>query len=211
MTPRRKRGRPAHDDVLTPAEWRTADAIRHGMRNREIATRRGVGVDAIKYHIKNMLAKLSLANRGALRLWTGVPRDSALAQRENDMTTTPALGPIGQIARSVKDIDASVAWYRNVLGLPHLFTVGDLAFFDCGGTRLMLSAGETLQAHESILYLRTADIHASWETLGEHGVDRVSAPHRIHRHADGTEEWMAFFRDLEGRTLALMTQVRPAP
>jgi catechol 2,3-dioxygenase-like lactoylglutathione lyase family enzyme len=196
--------------VLTPAEWRAADAIRHGLRNREIAARRGVGVDAIKYHVRNVLAKLGLADRGALRLWTGVPRDSALAQRENDMTTTSALGPIGQIARSVRDIEASIAWYRDVLGLPHLFTYGELAFFDCGGTRLMLSAGEGLQAHESILYLRTADIHASWERLGDRGVERVSAPHRIHRHADGTEEWMAFFRDLEGRTLALMSLVGPA-
>ena len=30
----------------------------------------------------------------------------------------------------------------------------------------------------------------------------------IHRHEDGTEEWMAFFEDNEGRPLALMTQVR---
>jgi hypothetical protein len=31
----------------------------------------------------------------------------------------------------------------------------------------------------------------------------------IHRHADGTEEWMAFFKDLEGRPLAIMSKVKP--
>ena len=50
------------------------------------------------------------------------------------------LGRIGQISRHVSDIATSEAWYRDVLGLPHLFTFGNLAFFDCGGTRLFLEA-----------------------------------------------------------------------
>jgi len=28
----------------------------------------------------------------------------------------------------------------------------------------------------------------------------------IHRHEDGTEEWMAFFKDNEGRPLAIMSR-----
>jgi catechol 2,3-dioxygenase-like lactoylglutathione lyase family enzyme len=114
---------------------------------------------------------------------------------------------IGQIARSVGDIAASEAWYRDVLGLPHLFTFGKLAFFDCGGTRLMLS-GEGGAKPESILYLRVPDIAAAHAELTSRGVKFTHAPHMIHRHADGTEEWMAFFEDPDGRPLAIMVQAR---
>ena len=49
------------------------------------------------------------------------------------------LGVIGQVSRPVSDIEIAVKWYSEVVGLPHLYTFGDLAFFDCGGTRLFLS------------------------------------------------------------------------
>lgn len=116
-----------------------------------------------------------------------------------------ALPPtLGQVSRSVADIADSELWYRDVLGLPHLFTSGELAFFDCGGVRLYLQQGEVKP--ESILYFRVEDIHAVARALGDKGVEFVSAPHMIHRHQDGTEEWMAFFNDLEGRPLALMAR-----
>ena len=92
-----------------------------------------------------------------------------------------------------------------MLGLPHLYTFGTLAFFDCGGTRLMLSQ-EGGAAKESILYLRVADIAAAHELLAARGVKFTHAPHMIHRHADGTEEWMAFFEDPDGRPLAIMAR-----
>ena len=58
------------------------------------------------------------------------------------MTSPPLkLGPIGQISRSVKDIRQAEAWYGQVLGLPHLYTYGTLAFFDCGGVRLFVVTG----------------------------------------------------------------------
>jgi len=126
--------------------------------------------------------------------------------------TTPAgLGPIGQISRQVRDIEAAVAWYRDVLGLTHLFTFGTLAFFDCHGVRLFLSAGPREQGEpgDSILYFRTDDIEATYRRLTARGVTFRGAPHLIHRHESGVEEWMAFFDDLDGKTLALMSQVRP--
>ena len=64
------------------------------------------------------------------------------------------LGPVGQIARTVGDIAAARVWYGEVLGLPHLYSFGDLAFFDCGGTRLFLSQGAV--EGQSILYFRVA-------------------------------------------------------
>ena len=122
------------------------------------------------------------------------------------MTDTNAWGSIGQIARSVADIGAAEAWYRDVLRLPHLYTFGNLAFFDCGGTRLFLSEGEGTGG-DSVLYFRVPDIHAAHATLAERGAAFIQAPHMIHRHEDGTEEWMAFFNDPDGRPLAIMAQV----
>jgi predicted enzyme related to lactoylglutathione lyase len=117
------------------------------------------------------------------------------------------LGPIGQISRSVRNIKEAQAWYGTVLGIPHLYTFGKLAFFDCSGTRLMLTEEAEVASLESILYLRVADIAAAHDNLRSRGVEFINAPHMIHKHADGTEEWMAFFKDPEGRTLAIMSEV----
>ena len=202
-----KRGRPPHADLLTPSEWRTVHAVQHGVSNVEIARRRGVSVDAVKYHVSNALSKLGLKDRRELRAWFRAPRGSALAgvvAKESRVEITQ----VGQIARTVSDTAASEKWYRDVLGLTHLYTFGTLAFFDCGGTRLMLSQEKGGAAKESILYLRVADIAAAHQELQDRGVKFTHAPHMIHKHADGTEEWMAFFEDPDGRPLAVMSQVR---
>jgi DNA-binding CsgD family transcriptional regulator/catechol 2,3-dioxygenase-like lactoylglutathione lyase family enzyme len=203
---KRARGRPRHADLLTPSEWRTVHAVQHGMTNVEIARRRGVSVDAIKFHVANALAKLGLRDRKALRAWFRAPRDSALTGGK-PMGSILQLGAIGQISRSVSDITASERWYREVLGLPHLYTFGTLAFFDCGGTRLMLAQEKGGAQKESVLYLRVPDIAAAHAGLQKRGVKFTHAPHMIHKHADSTEEWMAFFEDPDGRPLALMSQV----
>ena len=118
-----------------------------------------------------------------------------------------ALEAVGQVSRQVRDIAASTAWYRDVLGLAHLYQFGTLSFFDCGGLRLYLQ--ESTQAGpESVLYFRVADIGAAHQALVARGVEFIDAPHLIHRHDNGVEEWMGFFNDLEGRPLALMAQVQ---
>lgn len=206
MTQRRPRGRPPHPDVLTPAEWSVVDAARHGMSNRQIADRREVSLDAVKFHIANAVGKLGLAGRRELRAWDGVRADSHLFRKEPDMGETQ-LGAIGQIGRSVKNIAEAEAWYRDVLGLPHLFTFGKLAFFDCGGVRLFLEEGAG--GPQSVIYFRVPDIRTAHAALIERGVSFESPPHLIHRHADGMEEWMAFFHDNEGRLLSIMSQVKP--
>jgi DNA-binding CsgD family transcriptional regulator/catechol 2,3-dioxygenase-like lactoylglutathione lyase family enzyme len=206
MASRSRRGRPPHDDVLTPAEWRTVHAVKHGLTSRQIAERRGISIDAVKYHIANAFAKLGVANRNELRQWHRAPKDSAL--KDKTMNSQPTLGPIAQIARSVQDIKQAEAWYKNVLGLPHLYTFGNLAFFDCNGTRLMLSQ-ETAVAAESILYLRVGNIAAAYELLKSRGVEFINAPHMVHKHADGTEEWLSMLKDPEGRPLGIMAQAKP--
>ena len=206
---RRARGRPPHDDVLTPAEWRIAHAVQHGMSDREIAERRGISRDGVRFHVKNLRAKLGLPTRQALRLWFRPPKHSGLARQESITMNELELGPIGQISRSVADIRKAEHWYGEVLGLRHLFTFGKLAFFDCGGTRLFLTLEATPSSSESVVYFRVEVIAQAYERLKSKGVEFINAPHLIHRHADGVEEWMAFFKDLEGRPLAIMSRVEP--
>ena len=205
-------GRPPHEDVLTPAEWKVAEWVRHGLTNRRIAERLGVSPDAVKFHVGNVLGKLGLSSRAELRLWNGVAQGTALARRKATMDgEAPDEGYVmlGQVARTTRNTAAARAWYRDALGLPELYTFGNLSFFDLGGVRLMLTEEEGAGS-ESLLYLRVPDIHAAKAAMEARGVKFTHAPHLIHRHEDGTEEWMAFFEDNEGRALALMTQVRTA-
>jgi DNA-binding CsgD family transcriptional regulator/catechol 2,3-dioxygenase-like lactoylglutathione lyase family enzyme len=206
MSSERQRGRPPHDDVLTPAEWRVAEAVRHGLSNPEIARRQGVSSDAVKYHVANALQKLGLSRRAELRQWTGVRRDSNLFKKELTMAEDLHLGAVCQISRTVRDIAAARSWYADVLGLKHLYSFGKLAFFDCAGLRLFLSEGEG-SAAESIIYFKVDDIRTAYAALCARGVEFLAAPHMIHRHEDGSEEWMAAFKDNEGRSLAIMARV----
>lgn len=122
-----------------------------------------------------------------------------------------ALGPLLQISMNAHDIPRATAFYRDQLGVRFLFEVPPkMAFFDCGGVRLMLSLPEEAQYDHpgSILYFRVADIHAAHAALAARGVRFVTEPHRIARMPDH-ELWLADFRDSEGNTLALMSEVRP--
>src|SRR5690349_334435 len=205
-------GRPRHDDVLTPAEWRVAEQVRHGLTNRRIAERMGVSIDAVKFHVGNALSKLGLSSRKQLQVWNGVSKSTALhlLRRENmnAIANQDSYVMLGQVARTTKCFEDSHVWYREVLGLPELYSFGNLAFYDLGGVRLMLTEEEGDVTSESILYLRVPDIHAASEQLEGRGVKFINAPHLIHRHEDGTEEWLAAFEDNEGRALQLMAQIR---
>lgn len=214
--PTRTRGRPPHDDVLTPAEWRVLHATQHGFSNKAMAERLGVSVDAVKFHLRNILGKLGLPDKRALRrtLVTSNNRPQpAVLPTTQPANETPAMtttfGHLGQISRTVSNCEQSRNWFELVLELPHLYTFGTLSFFDCQGTRLMLSQKEKASPDESILYFKVPDIIAHYEQLKQKGVEFIATPHKIHTHADGTEEWMAFFKDPDGRPLALMAQMKP--
>lgn len=207
MTIRRRRGRPPCSDVLTPAEWGVVHALQHGLSNRSIASRLGVSAAAVKFHVRNATAKLALDGRHALRHWQRPSPGDADHYPESPMSARPSITALGQVARSVSDIGRSQTWYTEVLGLRHLYTYGTLAFFDLGGVRLLLTQKDAAAADESILYLTVADIRASHAALAARGVEFLGAPHRIFTHPDGTEEWMAFFKDPDGRPLAIMARV----
>lgn len=206
----RRRGRPPHPDVLTPTEWQVLDWLRHGLNRYEIARRRGTSLDAVKYHVAGIRAKLGVDRTAALREWPGVPAASARANEEGSMEATALrLGPIGQVSLYVRDVARAERFYGETLGLPHHFTFGDLAFFDMGGVRLYLHAvGEEKWRPGSIIYFLVDDIGGAWEELQRRGVRTTGAPHNIYTdESTGTEEWMAFFDDGEGNTLALMSRV----
>ncbi len=207
MTTRRPRGRPPHADVLTPAEWRVVEAVRHGMSNPQIARRQGVSLDAVKFHVANALTKLGLASRAELRRWDGVRGDSALKRRKTTMPADLKLGPLAQIARTVPDIDAAKAWYGETLGLDLIYAFPGMAFFRLGDVRLYLQQGDK-GGPESVLYFRVDDIHGAHAALSGRGVAFVNAPHMIYRDPSGVETWLAEFRDPQGRPLALTCDVR---
>lgn len=117
------------------------------------------------------------------------------------------LGELGQVSRSVDDLGVAVAWYRDVLGLRPLYLFDKLAFFACGDVRLMLTQEQNVA--DSILYFRVADIDVAHVDLEARGARFIRPPHRVHRHDDGSEDWMAFLEDPQGRPLALMALRRP--
>lgn len=117
------------------------------------------------------------------------------------------LAQIGQIAVSVHDLDRAVAFYRDKLGIPFLFRVPNLAFFDCAGVRLMLGVPENAAEDHpgSILYFTADDIHAAHQALQGRGVPFVDEPHII-ANMETYDLWMAFFRDPDGNMLGIMSE-----
>jgi len=119
------------------------------------------------------------------------------------------LGPIAQIAVSVKDVPRATGFYRDVLRIPFLFEAPGLAFFQCGEIMLMLSHPSSAEFdHPSaILYFRVDAIEQAYEALVDRGVAFIDAPHVVHRD-NSMELWMAFFRDPDGNVLAIRQEKR---
>lgn len=120
-----------------------------------------------------------------------------------------------QVALHVEDMDRAVAFYRDVVGLDFIarFDPPGLAFFDLGGTRLLLEAG----APSSLLYLGVDDVAGMTERLRRTGVTIESEPHVIHVDETGRfgppgeAEEMSFFRDSENNLVGLAGRRTPAP
>lgn len=122
------------------------------------------------------------------------------------------LARIGQIAVGVTDLDRAIAFYRDVLGMRFLFQAPPgLAFFDCGGIRLMLDRpAREGGAGTSIIYYQVDDIVAAAEALRARGASFESEPHLVARLED-SELWMGFLRDSEGNLLAVMSEISSNP
>ena len=122
-----------------------------------------------------------------------------------------AISRLGQIAINVHDPERAVSFYRDILGLPLLFTAGSLAFFDCGGLRLMLTRPEKPEFDHpsSVLYFTVPDIASAHQEMRRRGVRFEDEPHLI-AQMPKYDLWMVFFRDSEQNLLALMCEMPKA-
>lgn len=118
---------------------------------------------------------------------------------------------IGQIAIVVHDLPKAVEFYRDKFGLRFLYEFPGLAFFDCGGVRIMLSFPENAEFDHpaSILYYKVADINQAWRVLEARGVKLEHEPHVIARMPDH-DLWICAIRDPENNLVELMSEVKPA-
>jgi catechol 2,3-dioxygenase-like lactoylglutathione lyase family enzyme len=124
------------------------------------------------------------------------------------MTAAIAISRLGQIAINVHNVDRATTFYRDILGLPLLFTAGSLAFFDCGGVRLMLTNPEKPEFDHpcSVLYFAVPDITGAYQQMLNSGVRFDDQPHVVARMPNH-DLWMTFFRDSEENLLALMCEM----
>jgi methylmalonyl-CoA/ethylmalonyl-CoA epimerase len=117
---------------------------------------------------------------------------------------------IGQIAINAKDVVRAKTFYRDVLGLTHLFDAGPkLAFFQCSGVRLMITTAERPEFDHpaSIIYYRVADLNAVCDKLSAKGVALEQRPTLVAPMPDH-DLWMAFIRDTENNLVGLMAEVK---
>ena len=153
----------------------------------------------------------------------------------NEEEERMSLNQIGQIAIRVHDVDKAVSFYQSSLGMKLLFRVNHMAFFDCGGIRILLSMPETpeldhpsstiyfkvedinsaygilidrgvMAFFDSTIYFKVEDINSAYGILIDRGVPFDSEPHKIADMSDH-ELWMAFFRDVDKNVLALMSEI----
>ena len=126
-----------------------------------------------------------------------------------DTSQPKGLSTIGQIAVPVKDLEGAVEFYRDSLGMTLQFQVPGMAFFDCDGVRLMLTVPESAEFdhHASIIYFKVNDINSQTETMKGRGVKFVVEPEMI-ADMGSYDLWMASFTDIDGNTLALMSEVQ---
>jgi catechol 2,3-dioxygenase-like lactoylglutathione lyase family enzyme len=116
---------------------------------------------------------------------------------------------LGQVAISVRDLDAAVRFYRDRVGLTFMFQAPNVAFFDCGGVRLMLGLNEEPEKkpYGTVLYYQIEHIHEVFDTLQKREIEVVGEPHLVARMAD-FDLWMAFLRDPDGNIFGIMEEVR---
>jgi catechol 2,3-dioxygenase-like lactoylglutathione lyase family enzyme len=113
---------------------------------------------------------------------------------------------VAQIALSVRDLARATTFYRDGLGLKHLFEVPGLSFFDVGGVRLMISASDGEPGGTAtMVYLRVADLEAAHAALLARGVAFKQAPHVVGRTPD-KEVSLAFCLDPDGNMIGLMSE-----
>ncbi len=128
--------------------------------------------------------------------------------------SSPALQRIKQIAVPVRDVKEAARFYRDTLGLTHLFDAPPaLSFFDCAGVRLMLTGpeaqGEDGDEQHPVLFYDVSDIKATHAKIKSSGAASIEEPHIIAR-MNGHEVWISSVSDGHGNVVSLMSEVAEA-
>ena len=110
-----------------------------------------------------------------------------------------------QVAVSTADLPRAVAFYRDTLGLPFLFEVSGMAFFQVGAVRFMVGdAGPGFKPSKgSVLYFDAPDLPTLAHALEAKGVRFLEAAQTL-QQTDAGDLMLRAFRDPDGNHLALM-------
>ena len=116
------------------------------------------------------------------------------------------LGPVMQILVPVTDLDRSVAFYRDVLGMPLQMRFPGNAFFEAHGIRLYL-ATPTEEGFDGVatLYFRVDDVTGTLALLESRGA-RVHERPVVVFGTDDYDLWLAFVKDPDGNNIGLMRE-----
>ena len=120
-------------------------------------------------------------------------------------TKSPSLAgrKLVQVALTTRDAERSKAFYRDVLGLPLLFEVPNMTFYQLGDLRLMVGMENSMTPGGSVLYLDAPDIDTLGAELEKRGV-RFLGPATVVQRTEKGELRLREFRDPDGNSLALM-------
>lgn len=105
---------------------------------------------------------------------------------------------IAHVILRVTDMERSVAFYRDAMGLPLLTSSAVFSFFDAGSIRLALNIGDPPDPSTTTeIVLEVDDVAAAYREMSERGVRFEVEPRAV--TTDGTRELhAAHFRDPDG-------------
>ena len=127
-------------------------------------------------------------------------------------TIQPAvqLDTICQVALTVRDLPRARDFYRNKLGMKHLFDAGTMAFFQCGDIRLMIGTAEQpVSIGGTIVYFKVEDIHRTHAHLKEQGVVFLQDPHLVAKMPK-YDLWLALMKDPDENVFGIMSEIARA-
>jgi len=125
-----------------------------------------------------------------------------------------SLSRIKQIAIPVHSVDEAKTFYRDVLGLRHLFDAPPaLSFFDCGGVQMMLAGpaaqGKDGDQQHAVLFYDVSDIKGTHARIKSSGTKSLAEP-RVIARMNGKEIWVCELSDGQGNVVGLMSEVPEA-
>jgi len=124
-------------------------------------------------------------------------------------TATYAIPPVTMVMLGVRDVQKSIPFYRDLLGLKLTQQFGGFAFFDAGKIALILSEDRARSAEHvagaTEIVFSVEDVRASYEALKNQGVTFHREPVQI-----TGPMWAAHILDPDGHLLSIFGPERKA-